>query len=71
MTVGIDQDRYDQPRMVGMLAKMVILLFQLRCIDMLEDIFKNETVVIRWKQVKNVRWEHQVLVKLNGAIFKF
>ena len=71
MTVCVDQNRYDQSWVVGILAKMVILLFHFRGVDVLEDIFKNEAVMIWWQQVEDVRWEHQVLVKIGRVIFEF
>ncbi|USE38427.1 hypothetical protein [Endozoicomonas sp. SCSIO W0465] len=71
MAIGIDQDRYNQSWVVGILAKMVILLFHFRGVDMLEDIFKNEAIMIWWQQVEDVRWEHQVLVKISRVIFEF
>ena len=71
VAIGIDQDRYYQSWVVGILAKMVILLFDFRGVDVLADVFKNEAVMIWRQQIKNVRGEHQVLVKVSRVIFEF
>lgn len=71
MTVSIDKDRYDQSWMVGILTKVVILLFHFSRVDVLEDILKNEAVMIRGQQIENVRGKHKVLVKVSGVSFEF
>lgn len=46
MAIRIDKERDDMPWMIGMLAKMMILLFDSGRIDMLEDVGIDKAVMI-------------------------
>ena len=48
----------------------MVFFFDFRRIDVLQDGVINKTVMVFGKQVKNVGWEQQVLVKLNRAILE-
>ncbi|MCW7551651.1 hypothetical protein NX722_03120 [Endozoicomonas gorgoniicola] len=71
MTVGVDQDTYDQLGWVGMLSKVMVLLFNFRGINVLEDGLIDVAVMIFGKKIKDVGWKQQVLVELNRAILEF
>ena len=71
MTVGIDQDTYDQLGWVGMLSKVMVLLFNFRGVNVLEDGLIDVAVMIFGKKIKDVGWKQQVLVELNRAILEF
>ncbi len=53
-----------------MLPKMMMLFFNFRCIDALEEALVNKAVMVGGEQIKNVGWKQQVLINLNGTILK-
>ncbi len=71
MAIGVDQNSDNELWRVSVLTKVVIFFFNLRRIDVLKNAFINETIMVFGKQVENVGWEQQMLVKLNRAVLEF
>jgi len=59
------------PWVVRMLAKVVILLFDLTRIYGFEDVCIDEAIMIFREQVKYITWEQEVLITLYWIAFEF
>jgi hypothetical protein len=53
-TIGIDKNRDNQLGMIGMLAFIAIKFFYSRRVKLIEKVTVNKTLVIVWKQIKNI-----------------
>jgi hypothetical protein len=71
VAVRIDQNGGDMPWVVRMLAKVVILLFDLTRIYGFEYVCIDEAIMIFREQVKYITWEQEVLITLYWIAFEF
>ena len=53
--------------MVGALSQFTEMAFQLRGVELLENIFVEVTLVILAEQIKNIGWKQKPLVEFDGA----
>ena len=52
--ISIDKNRDNQLGMIGMLTFIAIKLFYSRRVKLIEKVTVNKTLVIGWKQIKNI-----------------
>ena len=68
VTVGINQNRDDLPRRIGMLTPAAVLGVHRRGVELPEQISINETIVIVRQQIENVAREQLVLEVIRRVI---
>ena len=67
VTVGIDEYRNNELRVIGMLASVTVSAFQRRGVQLLKQIAIEMAFVIGREQVKNIAREEQALVEFHRA----
>jgi hypothetical protein len=56
--------------MVRMLAFVATKFFYSRCVKLIEKVTVNKTLVIVWKQIKNIAGGEQCGIKRDGRLFE-
>ena len=70
MTVAVNQNANELPRMIGALPQGAILRFNTARIELLKKIMKQIASMLRRQQVKHVAWKQFTLDSINRVGFE-